>query len=113
MSKPVNDQEVVAKRLSSEICKAFPKDESVGPQKSCCHMTACPVWLCTLLAVYMQKMLVTIRKDDTLIFGGSSEPAALAQLYYAAGGVYIQVGLLTKAQASKHIVLQALALTST
>ena len=34
----------------------------------------------------MQKMLVTLRKDDTLIFGGNSEPAALAQLYYAAGG---------------------------
>ena len=32
-------------------------------------------------------MLVTMRKDDMLIFGGSSEPAALAQLYYAAGGV--------------------------
>ena len=32
-------------------------------------------------------MLVTMRKDETLIFGGSSEPAALAQLYYAAGGV--------------------------
>ena len=34
----------------------------------------------------MQNMLVTLRKDEALIFGGNSEPAALAQLYYAAGG---------------------------
>lgn len=31
-------------------------------------------------------MLVTFRPDATLIFGGNSEPAALAELYYAAGG---------------------------
>ncbi|KAL3134643.1 hypothetical protein ABBQ32_007653 [Trebouxia sp. C0010 RCD-2024] len=67
VSKPSGDQDVVAKRLSSEICKAFPKDEA--------------------------KMLVTIRKDDTLIFGGSSKPAALAQLYYAAGGFGLDIHL--------------------
>ncbi len=31
-------------------------------------------------------MLVTFRQDATLIFGGNTEPAALAELYYAAGG---------------------------
>ena len=34
----------------------------------------------------LQKMLVTFRQDATLIFGGNTEPAALAELYYAAGG---------------------------
>ena len=34
----------------------------------------------------VQKMLVTFRQDATLIFGGNTEPAALAELYYAAGG---------------------------
>lgn len=101
MSKPSGDQDVVAKRLSSEICKAFPKDEAVGRPESCCHLPSprynhsihykVLVLLDSLLAVCLQKMLVTIRKDDTLIFGGSSKPAALAQLYYAAGGVYSQL----------------------
>ena len=31
-------------------------------------------------------MLVTLRQDATLIFGGTTDPAALAELYYAAGG---------------------------
>ena len=34
----------------------------------------------------LQKMLVTFRQDAALIFGGTTEPAALAELYYAAGG---------------------------
>ncbi len=34
----------------------------------------------------LQKMLVTFRQDATLIFSGNTEPAALAELYYAAGG---------------------------
>lgn len=60
VSKSQQEQESLAKRLSREICQAFPKDEA--------------------------KMLVTIRHDPTLVFGGNTQPAALAQLYYAAGG---------------------------
>ncbi|DBB18827.1 hypothetical protein WJX82_009192 [Trebouxia sp. C0006] len=60
VSKSQSNQEDVAKQLSQQICKAFPKNEA--------------------------KMLVTFRQDATLIFGGNTEPAALAELYYAAGG---------------------------
>ena len=34
VTKPLKDQEVVAKRLSAEICKAFPKDEAVSSLES-------------------------------------------------------------------------------
>ena len=50
-------------------------------------------------------MLVTMRKDDMLIFGGSSEPAALAQLYYAAGGVNWKQNLLMHAALKTHYML--------
>ena len=34
----------------------------------------------------MQNMLVTFQVDPSLIYGGSTEPAALVELRYAAGG---------------------------
>ena len=62
----------------------------------------------------LQKMLVTIRHDPTLVFGGNTQPAALAQLYYAAGG---QLGNAFCACLQKFLImpsaLQALAMTYT
>ena len=37
-------------------------------------------------------MLVTLRKDDMLIFAGNTDPAAMVQLYYAAGGMFLEWG---------------------
>ena len=37
VTKPSKIQEVVAKRLSAEICKAFPKDEAVSSLEALCQ----------------------------------------------------------------------------
>ena len=62
----------------------------------------------------LQKMLVTIRQDPTLVFGGNTQPAALAQLYYAAGG---QLGTAFRTCFQKILItpsaLQVLAMTFT
>jgi len=87
VSKSKKEQEDVAKQLSQQICKAFPKDEAVSSSHGfnstvCAHV----LYVVQVTRHSLQKMLVTFRQDATLIFGGNTEPAALAELYYAAGG---------------------------
>ena len=86
VSKPQSDQEDVAKQLSQQICKAFPKNEAVSSSQSFITTVCAATHVVQVIWHALQKMLVTFRQDATLIFGGNTEPAALTELYYAAGG---------------------------